>query len=174
MSNGFDLSLVAARPALLAGSDNTVDVLIRVQAPDSPKSGLPERPRLNLAIVIDRSGSMDGQPLHEAKRAAGFVIDSLKATDRAAVVTYDDSVQVVAKSRRVENKTYFKNAISPIHSGGARTCTAAGLEVRKRLLGTYLRSPPAACSCSPMARPTPARQISMRSLLNAPSWPTAA
>jgi hypothetical protein len=35
-------------------------VLIRVQAPDAPKSGLPERPRLNLAIVIDRSGSMGG------------------------------------------------------------------------------------------------------------------
>jgi hypothetical protein len=33
-------------------------VLIRVQAPDAPKSGLPERPRLNIAIVIDRSGSM--------------------------------------------------------------------------------------------------------------------
>lgn len=119
MSNGFDLSMVAARPALLAGSDNTVDVLIRVQAPDSPKSGPPERPRLNLAIVIDRSGSMEGKPLHEAKRAAGFIIDSLNATDRAAVVIYDDSVQLVAKSRHVENKTYFKNAISPIHSGGS-------------------------------------------------------
>lgn len=68
MLNGFDLTLVAARPALLTKSDNIVDVLIRVQAPDSPKTGLPERPCLNLSIVIDRSGSMDGQPLHEAKR----------------------------------------------------------------------------------------------------------
>ena len=56
MLNGFDLTLVAARPALLTKSDNIVDVLIRVQAPDSPKNGLPERPRLNLSIVIDRSG----------------------------------------------------------------------------------------------------------------------
>jgi Ca-activated chloride channel family protein len=60
MANGFDLNLAAARPALLAERDNTIDVLIRVQAPDAPKSGLPERPRLNLAIVIDRSGSMGG------------------------------------------------------------------------------------------------------------------
>ena len=84
MSNGFDLSLVAARPALLAGHENTLDVLIRVQAPDPPKNGLPERQPLNLSIVIDRSGSMEGKPLHEAKRAAAFMIDSLKPTDRVS------------------------------------------------------------------------------------------
>ena len=96
MMNGFGFTSVAARPALLAERDNAIDVLIRCQAPDSPKSGLPERQRLNLAIVIDRSGSMDDQPLHEAKRAAGFIIDSLKATDRVSEISYDDSVNVVA------------------------------------------------------------------------------
>ena len=54
MSNGFFINVAAVRPALVAGQDNIIDVLVRVQAPDSPKEGLPERPRLNLAIVIDR------------------------------------------------------------------------------------------------------------------------
>lgn len=118
MSNGFDLSLVAARPALLAARDNIVDVLIRVQAPDAPKSGLPERQPLYLSIVIDRSGSMEGKPLHEAKRAAGFMIDSLKPTDRASVVAYDNSVRVVAESRHVKAKESFKSAIAQIEVGG--------------------------------------------------------
>ena len=119
MSVGFDVSLSAARPALVAGRDNSVEVLIRVQAPDAPKGGLPERPRLNLAIVIDRSGSMAGEPLHQAKRCAAFMIDSLTAADRGCVVAYDDTVQVVAESRPVTNKEHFKGAISHIHDGGS-------------------------------------------------------
>jgi hypothetical protein len=63
---------------LLAGHENTVEVLIRVQAPDQPKTGLPERQPLSLSIVIDRSGSMEGKPGHEANRAATFMIDSPK------------------------------------------------------------------------------------------------
>jgi Ca-activated chloride channel family protein len=119
MLNVFSLSLVAARPALCADRDNIVDVLIRVQAPDAAKGGLPERPRLNLAIVIDRSGSMQGKPLHEAKRAAAFMVDSLKATDCASVVAYDNSVKVCAESRHVKSKEHFKAAIAQIESGGS-------------------------------------------------------
>lgn len=119
MSNGFDLTLTPARPALLGGQHNVVDVLVRVQAPDRPKNGLPERQPVNLAIVIDRSGSMSGHPLHEAKRAAGFMIENLKSSDRASVVAYDDDVNVLIPSQQVENRLHFKSAISGIHSGGS-------------------------------------------------------
>lgn len=119
MASGFELTLTAARPALLAAQDNVVDVLIRVQAPDQPKEGLPDRQPLNLAIVIDGSGSMSGQPLHEAKRAAGFMVENLKSTDRASVVVYDDAVHVLVPSQQVENRIHFKSAISGIHSGGS-------------------------------------------------------
>ena len=90
MSSIVDVSLASARPGLIAGRENVVDVLVRVQAPDAPKTGLPERPPLNLALVIDRSGSMSGEPLHEAKRCAALMIESLKASDHASVVAYDD------------------------------------------------------------------------------------
>jgi Ca-activated chloride channel homolog len=118
MTNLFDLSLVAARPALLKDKENTVEVLIRVQAPDPPATGVPKRPRLNLAIVVDRSGSMSGEPLYQAKRAAAFMIDSLDSNDFASVVAYDDTVQVFSKTQPVSNKDQFKFAIGHIHEGG--------------------------------------------------------
>jgi hypothetical protein len=36
MSNGFGLTVTAAKPAIRKGSDNIIDVLVRVQAPDAP------------------------------------------------------------------------------------------------------------------------------------------
>jgi Ca-activated chloride channel family protein len=119
MSTIIDLSLAAVRPGLVAGRENVVDVLVRVQAPDAPKTGLPERPRLNLAVVIDRSGSMSGQPLHEAKRCAALMIESLGASDHASVLAYDDTVQVFAESQPVKSKEKFKVAIAHIREGGS-------------------------------------------------------
>jgi Ca-activated chloride channel homolog len=73
------LLIAPRRNALLAGHDNELDVLVRVQAPNAPAEQ-PSRNPLHLALVIDRSGSMSGQPLDEAKRCAEFVLDGLLPT----------------------------------------------------------------------------------------------
>ena len=76
------LLVAPRRPALLAGHDNELDVLVRVQAPDAPTE-MRARPALHLSLVIDRSGSMAGEPLAEAKRCAQFIVDGLLSTDRS-------------------------------------------------------------------------------------------
>lgn len=60
-----------------------------------------EQPRrvrapLNLALIIDRSGSMAGDKLNYVRRAARHVLDMLDERDRAAIVAYDDQIRVVA------------------------------------------------------------------------------
>ena len=110
--------ITARRPALLAGHDNELDVLVRVQAPDAP-ADLPKRNPLHLALVIDRSGSMSGQPLDEAKRCAEFVLDGLQSTDRLSVVVYDDHVRTLVPTTLLHDKESARRAIREIDSGGS-------------------------------------------------------
>jgi Ca-activated chloride channel homolog len=80
----IELEIVPERAALLADQNNTLEAILRVKAPVAPELHR-ERPPLNLAIVIDRSGSMSGQPLAEAKRCAAMIVDRLSAKDHASV-----------------------------------------------------------------------------------------
>ena len=57
-----------------------------------------QRPPVNLAFVLDRSGSMAGQKIALAKQAIADSIVRLQADDRFAVVTYDDVIDVVIRS----------------------------------------------------------------------------
>ena len=49
---------------------------------------------LSVALVIDRSGSMSGTPLEDAKNAAKQFVSNMATSDRVALVSYDDVVQV--------------------------------------------------------------------------------
>ena len=71
-------------------------VLAQIVAPQAGAERT--RPSVNLAIVLDRSGSMSGDKLHVAKAAVQEAIDRLKPQDRFSVVVYDDVVEVVSES----------------------------------------------------------------------------
>lgn len=114
------LELVPQRAALLAGQDNTLDVMVRARAPEASRAAT-ERLPLNLAIVLDRSGSMSGRPLDEAKRCAAMIVEGLSPRDLACVVVYDDVAEVLVPSRHVDNKELFRSAIGSIVNRG---CTA--------------------------------------------------
>jgi Ca-activated chloride channel family protein len=72
---------------------------------------------LNLCLVIDRSGSMEGEPLEYVKRACAHVVDLLEPTDVLSVVTFEEQVDVVMPARRVVNKALIKEHIGRIQPG---------------------------------------------------------
>jgi Ca-activated chloride channel family protein len=79
------------RPAL-SDLDQDFHVLLRLQS--EPQAGFQRTP-LNLAIVIDRSGSMQGPKLREAKRCVVDLIQRMHSEDQVGLVQYDDQVDTV-------------------------------------------------------------------------------
>ncbi len=112
-----DFTLTAQRQALLKGFDNEFHVLAKIKAPEQPMETI-ERKSLNLSIVLDRSGSMDGQPLEEAKKCASMIVSNLKSTDRVSVITYDSEADTIVPSTKAVHKTEILQAIRLVRSGG--------------------------------------------------------
>ncbi len=79
------------------------------------------RQPLNLALVIDRSGSMGGGKLERAKEAARQLINNLTSQDRVALVAFESEVHVLAHSTPVTHNALPRllGAIDQISTAGS-------------------------------------------------------
>ena len=83
---------------------------------DAPASG--NRTPLNLALVLDRSGSMAGEKLAAAREAAVGLVRRLWPEDLVSDVAYDDQVAIVAEPETGRGQADLTRRIAAIESGG--------------------------------------------------------
>lgn len=84
---------------VVAGSPSDVVSRIRVEA-RALQNG--HRPAINLALVVDTSGSMDGTPIEDARAASLDLLDALHPEDRLAVVAFHSETEVLLESTNLE------------------------------------------------------------------------
>ena len=101
--------------------DVPTERVVEIELTAPAAQGSNESPALNLGLVIDRSGSMGGGKLEQAKLAVEQIIDMLRDKDSVSIVTFDNQVRMLAEVESVSSLTHpeLKQAVRGIYPGGS-------------------------------------------------------
>lgn len=123
MSDEVLLRAVLARPYLLANTPQQVAYLLLEMHPAGSVAQV--RMPVNVAFVLDRSGSMKGDKIDRVRRATINAIEMLDANDTVSVVTFDHRSSVLIPSTSVTDKDALTSEIERIRdAGGTRIAPA--------------------------------------------------
>jgi len=86
------------------------------------------RAPLNLGLILDHSGSMNGPPLATVKDAAGRLVDQLSDEDVLSVVVFDHQAKVLLPLQSVSDRDAIKRKIDQLKPSGG-TAIDEGLKL---------------------------------------------
>jgi Ca-activated chloride channel homolog len=113
---------LSARPdrRLIRVTGSTGHIVYSLIVPALPESMGDHRSELALALVLDRSGSMSGDKIEMAKKAALTVLDQLGEQDQVAVVIYDEIIDTLQTCAFVTPalKTHMHSAFQEVQARG--------------------------------------------------------
>lgn len=117
----LEVEIVAGRTVTMANGPAREQFLLELRAGGGSETfgGIVSggRTPMNLCLVIDRSGSMEGQPLEFVKQACSHVVDLLSPQDVLSIVTFEEMVEVLMPPQQVTNKDMVKAGISRLQAG---------------------------------------------------------
>ncbi|HVJ87439.1 MAG TPA: VWA domain-containing protein [Caulifigura sp.] len=80
-----------------------------------------EKPSLGMVLIIDKSGSMSGEPVEIAKSAARSAVELLGKRDQCAVLAFDGDTYVISEMQSASNKGKISDEIGQIEASGGTT-----------------------------------------------------
>src|SRR5450432_275855 len=115
-----DLVEMTAEPTttlVLANAGSELGIRVRIIAHDLPAA---KRPPLDLALVLDTSGSMEGPPIDALRASARELADKLRDGDHLSVVVFHSKSEVLVPNVAVSqaNRKTIDRAIANIHATG--------------------------------------------------------
>src|SRR5215212_10129385 len=127
MPNELTLTATWGRDPLPAGGDGQLaylllDLIANTQM-EVPGAALP----LNLALVLDHSGSMSGPKLQHLKEAVTRVVDQLSPQDTLSVTVFDERAKVLIPTQKVADKEALKALVAGLREAGG-TKMSSGLQ----------------------------------------------
>jgi Ca-activated chloride channel family protein len=130
--SGDDLITITtevAQDKILQGGDGQVTVSLTLAGAGLPTTPDIAAPPSDLVVVLDRSGSMEGQKIDDARQAIIQLLDQLGPDDRLGLLTYSNGVQTGSPLVPMNdgNRPHLATAVRTIRAGGG-TNLGAGLE----------------------------------------------
>lgn len=134
-ANQVNLNINLATPVMEA--ERSHRAFIKVSLEGFKQQDKQARIPANVAIVLDKSGSMRGEKIQYAREAAIMAIQRLDERDVVSVVSYDSRVQVVVPATQVRDQRAIYNAIRDVRADG-NTALFAGVSKGANELRKFL------------------------------------
>lgn len=108
-------------------SSDKVTLMLDLTAPANPAHAT--RPGQCVQVVLDRSGSMEGQPLDAAKGSLLKLVGRLAPQDSFGLVAFDDQALVIVPTRTMadHHMPSLRKAIRELRTGGSTDISAGYL-----------------------------------------------
>lgn len=126
---------------VLQGSDGRVGMELVIKADEIPGDVDPRAQHVDMVVVLDRSGSMSGVKIQDARRAIMDLIGRLSGRDRLALISYSTGVRTHFDLLPVnnDNRPLMESAVRQLSTGGS-TNLGAGLQAGIRMIERAERS----------------------------------
>ena len=112
--------LLASPPKVQPGKTIWQYLQVLINADDIPEDLTKNRPPLNIALVLDRSGSMQGSSIDYTRQSAIKFVENLSSRDFISVVVYDDIIEPIIPAMPMpKDRSVIIDSINQIETRGS-------------------------------------------------------